>query len=42
MPKLLVIKTGSTMPELNAQRQDFEHWIVRSMDCPWPQLRWWT
>ncbi len=32
MPKLLVIKTGSTMPELNAQCQDFEHWIVRSMD----------
>jgi GMP synthase (glutamine-hydrolysing) len=34
MPKLLMIKTGSTMPELNAQCQDFEHWIVRSMDWP--------
>jgi GMP synthase (glutamine-hydrolysing) len=34
MPKLLVIKTGSTMPALNAQCQDFEHWLVRSMDWP--------
>jgi GMP synthase (glutamine-hydrolysing) len=32
MPKLLIIKTGSTMPALKAQSGDFEDWIRDGMD----------
>lgn len=38
MSRLLIIKTGSTMPELNAQCQDFEHWIARSMEWPMAEV----
>ncbi|MBE9028420.1 glutamine amidotransferase [filamentous cyanobacterium LEGE 11480] len=39
MSNLLIVKTGSTMPELYAQCQDFEHWIARSMDWPLAEIQ---
>jgi GMP synthase (glutamine-hydrolysing) len=39
MSRLLIIKTGRTMPELNAQCQDFEHWIAQSMDWPMSEIQ---
>lgn len=30
-PKLLIIKTGDTLPELKSQRGDFEDWILAGM-----------
>ena len=29
--KLLIIKTGDTLPELKSQRGDFEDWILAGM-----------
>jgi GMP synthase (glutamine-hydrolysing) len=31
MPKLIIIKTGCTMPELAQQRGDFDDWMVEAM-----------
>lgn len=31
MSRVLVLKTGTTLPELRARRGDYEHWIVAGM-----------
>ena len=33
-PKILMIKTGSTLPSILEKRGDFEDWIVNGMDVP--------
>ena len=32
MAKLMIIKTGATLPSLKARRGDFEDWIVAGME----------
>ena len=34
MPKLLVIKTGTTLPSLLAKQGDFEDWVIAGLGVP--------
>jgi GMP synthase (glutamine-hydrolysing) len=38
MRRVLVIKTGSTLPELRPRRGDYEDWIVEGLGLPWERI----
>ncbi len=39
MKSLLIIKTGSTLPEIAARKGDFEHWIMAGLGLPAGAMR---
>ena len=38
MRRVLVIKTGATLPELRLRRGDYEDWIVAGLGLPWERI----
>jgi GMP synthase (glutamine-hydrolysing) len=36
--RVLVIKTGTTLPELRPRRGDYEDWIVERLGLPWERI----
>ncbi|MBW1685412.1 MAG: glutamine amidotransferase [Deltaproteobacteria bacterium] len=38
MRRVLVIKTGTTLPELRPRRGDYEDWIVERLGLPWERI----
>ena len=38
MPRILVIKTGTTLPSLLAAQGDFEDWVISGLDVPSDQV----
>jgi len=39
MKPILVVKTGTTFPDLIAQQGDFEHWIARGLGCSHREIK---